>query len=175
MTITLIRHLKVDFHWKARYNAREFAEACAGYNDAPVVPPPGAFSTDRPLWASSMRRAVDTARLLFKREPDRVTDLIAEVPENPFLAVPLRLPRVVWDACGRLQWLLGAKTQPESYADTVRRVDKFLEGLLAAGKDCVVVSHGWVLKVMIRRLAAIGFRGPRPIYLENGVPFTYRR
>ncbi|MBN2354269.1 MAG: histidine phosphatase family protein [Spirochaetales bacterium] len=175
MTIILIRHLKVDFRWKPFYDARGFAEACAGYNDAPVVRPLETFTTDRPIWASSMRRAVDTARLLFGREPDRVTDLITEVPEVPFLSTSFRFPRVVWDAFGRLEWLLGVMTQPESYADTVRRVDKFLEGLLAAGKDCVVVSHGWVLKVMIRRLAAIGFRGPRPIYLGNGVPFTYRR
>ncbi len=175
MTITLIRHLKVDFHWKLFYDARGFARACDGYNEAPVVRPRRTLSTDRPIVTSTLRRTIDTARLLLGREPDRVTELIAEVPMSPVIATSLFFPQVAWDAFARLEWILGCRTQPETYADTARRVKRFIDELLAAGEDCVVVSHGWVLKVVIRRLHALGFRGPRPIYLRHGVPFVYTR
>ncbi len=174
MTITLIRHLKVDFCWKPFYDSRGYDRACHGYNEAPVVRPRRTLEDDRPIVTSSMRRAIDTARLLFGREPDRILDLLSEVPSKPFLATSLYFPRVVWDGISRLQWLFGAKTQVESYVETTRRVKAVMDGLLAAGRDCVVVSHGWVLKVVIRRLAALGFRGPRPVYLRNGASFVYR-
>jgi broad specificity phosphatase PhoE len=175
MTITLIRHLKVNFPWKLFYTAAGFARACRGYNEAPVFRPRRSLNGDRPIATSTLRRAIDTARLLFGREPDRTTDLIAEVPMNPFLNTSWYLPRVAWELLGRFQWILGLKTQPETYTATARRVKVFSDELLAAGNDCIVVSHGWVLMVMIRRLTALGFRGPRPAYLRNGVPFSYRR
>lgn len=175
MKIILIRHFKVDFRWKFWYSSDEYDQARAGYNEAAVL-------TDRPapfegtkLICSSLNRSGETARLLFGRDPDITTEVLMEVPIKAFADTKVKLPKFVWDSVGRLLWRMNSPLQPETYKQSRDRVHRFISKIVKEGSDVVIVGHGWVMKLMISRLRKLGFTGPAPLYIRNGVPYEYKR
>ena len=173
MKIVLIRHYKVDFAWKFWYNSDEYDHARDSYNTAAIVKTEGRRETKDRLICSTFSRAGSTAKMLFGREPDLSTDVLCEVPIRAFVKTKVRLPKFVWDIAGRLLWRLNAGSQPESYTQSAKRVNGFISSILEEGQDAVVVCHGWVMKLMVPRLKALGFQGPSPIFIQNGVPYEY--
>lgn len=175
MKVVLIRHFKVGFKWKFFYNSAEYEVDCGGYNSAAVVATALNIDSKDRLITSTMSRAMESSKLIFKREPDLSHDSLCEVPIKPFVKTKLRFPKLVWDVIGRLQWRFNLKPQPEPYRQSKIRVDKFLEDVVSHGQNVVVVCHGWVILLMIRKLKRMGFRGPNPIFIKNGVPYEFVR
>jgi broad specificity phosphatase PhoE len=175
MKIVLIRHYKVDFAWKFWYNSEEYNHALEGYNTAAVVKTAGSRETKDRLICSTLSRAGSTAKMLFGREPDWCTDVLREVPIRAFVKTRIRLPKIVWDIAGRLFWRFDGHSQPESYTQSAARVNGFISSIIEEGQDAVVVCHGWVMKLMVPRLKALGFRGPSPLFIRNGVPYEYSK
>jgi broad specificity phosphatase PhoE len=173
MKIVLIRHFKVGFKWKTFYNAQEYETACAGYNAAAVIKTPLELPPTDKLITSTMPRALETSRIVFARDPDHSHEELCEVPIKPFVKTSLRLPKIIWDIFGRLQWRLNLKPQPESFRDSKRRVHLFLDALIDEGDDAIIVCHGWIMKLMIPKLLSSGFKGPNPLYIVNGLPYKY--
>lgn len=175
MKIVLIRHYKVDFAWKFWYNSEEYNHAREGYNTAAVVQTEGSRQTKDRLICSTFSRAGSTAKMLFGRDPDLSTDVLCEVPIRAFVDTKVRLPKIVWDVAGRLLWRFDGRSQPETYTQSAARVNGFVSSIIEEGKDAVIVCHGWVMKLMIPRLKALGFRGPSPLFIKNGVSYEYIR
>jgi len=175
MKVVLIRHFKVGFKWKFFYNSAEYENDCGGYNSADVVSSPLIFESKDRLITSTMTRAMTSSKLIFKREPDLSDDALCEVPIKPFVKTKLRFPKMVWDIIGRLQWRLNLSPQPEPYKKSRERVEKFIDNLVSHGENVVIVCHGWVILLMIRKLRSMGFRGPNPLFIKNGVPYEFMK
>jgi hypothetical protein len=175
MKVVLIRHFKVGFKWKRFYNSADYERDCGGYNTSPVIKSDIKFtSTDR-LITSTMSRAMETSRHIFKRDPDHSDEDLCEVPIRPFTDTKVPLPKLIWDVIGRIQWRLGISKQPESFEQSRKRVRQFLEALMQKGDNVVIVCHGWIIKLLIRELRSHGFKGPNPVFIQNGIPYEYTR
>ncbi len=173
MKIVLIRHFKVGFKWKFLYNSQEYETACAGYNAAAVIKGPLDLPLSGKLVSSTMARALETSRIVFGREPDHSHDDLCEVPIKPFAKTRLRFPKIIWDVIGRIQWRFNLGPQPEGYHYSRKRVHAFLDSLIKEGDDAIIVCHGWIIKLMISKLVSVGFKGPNPLYIVNGVPYEF--
>jgi broad specificity phosphatase PhoE len=175
MKIVLIRHFKVGFKWKMFYNSSEYEVDCGGYNTSTVIKTPLSITSGDRLITSTMSRALETSKFIFNRDPDLSEKNLCEVPIKPFVETKLRLPKVLWDIVGRLQWRFNLKKQPESYKQSKERVSKFIDSIVDLKQNVVIVCHGWIIKLIIQKLKSIGFRGPNPIYIKNGVPYEFTR
>jgi broad specificity phosphatase PhoE len=173
MKVVLIRHFRVGFRWKFFYNSSEYEVDCGGYNSAEVIRSDLSMNSDDRLISSTMPRALETSRHIFNRDPDHADEVLCEVPIKPFTRTSIRLPKIVWDIIGRLQWRFNLSPQPETFSESKKRVRRFVDSLLAENRNVVIVCHGWIIKLIISRLRARGFRGPNPIYIRNGVPYEY--
>ena len=156
MKILLIRHGKVAMEWKKKYTPGEYDDALRQYDAADIVPveqpqEPGDY---KKVYVSSQRRAAQTARQLFPSVPESdviETNLLNEVPLRSFSDSERSRPKWVYDAAGRLQWLMG-KRQEETRSDTIRRADELIDLLEKNDEDVILISHGFFMNVLIGRL-----------------------
>ena len=173
MKIILIRHFKVNYKWKLFYNSLGYEKACEGYDKAHVLNAGLSLKINYEIFASTMIRAIETTRLIFNKDPDFTEQSLCEVPMKPFMVASIRLPKFVWDIMGRVQWRLGNKRQPESYVQSKLRVNSFAHWCISQNKSCIVVCHGWIIKLMIKELKRIGFSGTQPIFIKTGIPYEF--
>ena len=174
MNVTLIRHFKVDYRWQRSYESEGYARAQREYDLADVSPQ----TINLPLrydvvFVSTSKRTLQTLRFLAGSLPYEANDLLTEVPLAPFVQTKLVLPLWLWLIMGRLQWVLNAKRQPETKSGSVARAISFLETLKSVKGNCLIVGHGFFLRVLSRQMIAAGFIGKRIGYLRNGEHKTY--
>lgn len=156
MKLLLIRHGKVDMKWKRYCSSVEYDEACRQYDEADIIPIDTPLETGdyERIYTSSQKRAIRTAEQLFPSAPESMvthTHLLDEVPLKSFTETNRNLPRCVYDAFGRFQWMVG-KHQEESRIETVKRADELIELLEKDNKNAILVTHGFFMNVLIRRL-----------------------
>lgn len=175
MKIVLIRHFKVDFQWKKRYDSDSYEAACAGYNSSAVLKSDHELGLADYVITSTMARSIETSVHIFNRSPDASYQELCEVPIKPFMKTKRKLPKLLWDVIGRIQWRLNHPAQPESYTQSRERIRLFIEKLLLHERNVVVVCHGWVIKLIIKELRARNFKGPDPLFIRNGVPYEFVR
>jgi len=175
MKIILVRHLKVDYKWKLFYNSVGYDKACADYDRSDILDSATKINTEFRVITSTMIRCIETSRLLFGKEPDFSDDTICEVPLKSFMTTTMILPKIVWDLMGRIQWRLGVKKQPETYSESIRRVSNFAENLVISDKNCIIVCHGWIIKLMMCKLKIMGFSGNQPLLIRTGAAYEYVR
>lgn len=175
MKIVLVRHLRVDYTWKWFYDSAKYQKACSDYDLAGVISNEARFMAADIIITSTMRRAIETSPLLFGKMPDHIDDSIVEVPIKPFVNTKLIFPKTVWDVMGRFQWRLGCKTQPESYNESKARVDSFVNKYIRQHKDCIIICHGWTMKLMMTKLKKEGFTGQNPMFITTGKPYVYSK
>ena len=152
MKLILIRHAEVDFEWPKKCSSREFDDACKRYDTAGIrtdgVKP--AKGKGYCIITSSQDRTKETARLMFGKAPVIESDLFDEVPLVSFRDTEKRLPKWLFDVMGRLQWLFGSERQPESRRQTIDRAKKAVALIDRQGSDCVVISHGFFMRSLLR-------------------------
>lgn len=175
MKLILIRHAKVNIRMPKRCNAKEFDEARAAYDKAPIHPvahpldpreyPPADFR----FYVSTLHRTHETLRGLFGDVPSRETDLLTEVPNRSFSDRGPVLPYPCYQALGRVGWFLDLKRQPEGRTETTKRAEKLVRSLEKKDEDCVLVSHEFYLYTLLRVLKRHGFRVTRknPFRISN--------
>jgi broad specificity phosphatase PhoE len=174
MKIVLIRHFRVDFKWRTFYNSREYSTDREGYNNAAIVKTHFTYDWPGRVVSSTMARAMDTSALVFQGSVEAYDEL-CEVPLVPFIDTNVRLPKIVWDVVGRLQWRFNNARQPETYSSSKSRVRIFLNHVISEGHDVVMVCHGWVIKLLIKELKRKRFVGPDPLFIKNGYPYVFTR
>jgi broad specificity phosphatase PhoE len=173
MKIVLIRHFKVDFKWKLFYSSSGYEKACDDYDHARIVQGHQHILSFNRIYSSSLNRAIETTKLVFNKVPDIIADSLNEIPVRSFINTRMCLPKIIWDIAGRLEWRFGCNTQPESYSESKARIDNFIDNVLIQNKDCCIVAHGWIIKLIMESLRKNRFIGPNPVFIRSGIPYEY--
>jgi broad specificity phosphatase PhoE len=173
MKILLIRHFKVNYDWRFSYNAAKYEKACFDYDNSAVMISDLIINSDNTIYSSTMIRAIETTKAIFKRVPDFFSDSLREVPISPFMRTNIPLPRFIWDIVGRVQWRFNHKSQPETYKASRSRIDGFMDSILAKNEECFIVAHGFVIQMIIKKLKKSGFKGLNPFLIKTGFPYEY--
>jgi len=171
MKIGLVRHFKVDLSFdKKLYTTAQFNKIMSDYDKADVIP--NEVNLNGIDWeicfASNLPRAVTTAETIFNGEII-TTDNLIEVPLTTFTQKDFTLPGSVWHIGGRIAWYKNKPSQPEGRKGTLKRVNNILEMINSSGKENVLlVSHGFFIGVLVRRLYKLGFKGEIDFSPRNG-------
>ena len=115
-------------------------------------------SNSRPVYASSGKGALQTAKLLFIDPAIVEETLLDEVPQRAYRDTEKKLPLWHWQFMAALQRLTGNNRQPESKAQAKARAKKFLDMLESHNQDCILISHPIFIKVLLDCLSAHGYR-----------------
>ena len=174
MKIILIRHFKVDFKWDFAYNSLDYEKACENYNSLKVIKTYLTINSNGIVISSTMIRALETTQLIFNKPPDISSDLLREVPIKPFIKTNLILPTFIWNIIGRIQWRFDSKNQPETYSESRLRVNNFIDTIITKNEDCIIVAHGWIIKLIINRLIKEKFHGLHPTLIRTGFLYEYK-
>lgn len=178
MVLGLVRHFSVIMpEKKLFYNASDFSGAMDTYDRSPVKTNGvdlGGYEWEV-CYSSSLPRAVATAKNIFAGEIIE-TDLIREVPMSPFTDSGILLPSFVWHIGARIAWFNNKESQPETRAETFRRIEKFVDLLEQSGKvRILIVTHGFFMRVFTEHLAKHGFRGKIDDRPRNGRLYVYNK
>jgi broad specificity phosphatase PhoE len=171
MTIGIIRHFKVDYKSSFKMNSDEFNLSMDEYDDAPII-----FPEVNPLkdlnwdlcFTSDLPRAVKTAEYICNCK--RIyTELLKEVPMQAFFETKRKFSAPFWHVTSRIFWKFSKNNQIENYKATVLRINKALDLILSRKEEKIlIVSHGFYLRQLIKRLREIGFKGKTDSYIRNG-------
>jgi broad specificity phosphatase PhoE len=160
MTITLIRHARVNYEFKKSYRHFDFDKSCTEYDNSPVlqdIEHRANSITGNIIYVSSLIRTHETAQLLFSGIVPIENKLFDEVPIKSYAPLPIPLPTALWFGIGRLQWLFASKRQPETKANTKNRVRKAVDTLVANDDDVILISHGFFMRLLVKELERRGF------------------
>ena len=67
----------------------------------------------------------------------------------------MKLPLWVWNVGGRMQWLFQRKRQVEKREETQKRADALIEKLVQRNRDCILVSHGFFMRTLLKELKKV--------------------
>lgn len=160
MKIYLIRHGKVDYEWSKWCNSIEFDKMCFEYDAAnikPIITTKNVANGIQHLYVSELRRTHETAKALYPTIHFQINPLINEVPLKSAFDCNIKLPLAVWNICGRLQWMLNSKRQQEAKHSTIDRATKVVKELSTKNKDCILITHGFYMHILIKALKKYGY------------------
>lgn len=159
MKVVIIRHGKVNMRWKKWYTSKQYDIDCANYDLAEIVSigdlQKSVSSAD--IYISTLKRSHQTAEQLFGERGFIETDLLNEVPLSSFCDCNIPLPIWLWNVLGRLQWLWQSRRQKEKRTDTQKRAKQLMEELLEKDRDCILVSHGFFMRILVKEFKKQGF------------------
>ena len=163
--IYFLRHFKVKDSSKNWLNSDEFDKWVKGYdtfeleyNDV-VLPK----NIDK-IHVSSQIRAIKSADFL--NLDYEINDLLVEVPIKSFINTKFKLPKWLWLFAGRLTWFFNFK-QIETKKETNKRVEDFIKNL-DINSNILIISHGFFMMLLIKKLKKIGYNGNISKKMKNG-------
>ncbi|MBU0560905.1 MAG: phosphoglycerate mutase family protein [Bacteroidetes bacterium] len=171
MTLGFVRHFKVDVKFdKILYSTSQFNEIMQYYDVATVIP--NEVNLNGINWekcfCSSLPRAVTTAKAIYKNEII-TTDLLHEVPLPAFTNKEIVLPGLVWHWGGRVAWYYNKISLLETRSQSNARADKIIEQILSAQhQNILIVTHGFFMGVLLKKLYKLGFKGETDLVPKNG-------
>lgn len=158
MKVVIIRHGKVNMQWRKWYTSKQYDRDCANYDFADIVSIGGLpKNVAADIYISTLKRSRQTAEQLFGEGSFLETDLLNEVPLNSFCDCNVLLPLWIWNVMGRLQWLWQSSRQQEGRVATGKRAAQLIAGLIKKDKDCILVSHGFYMRTLVKELRRQGF------------------
>lgn len=176
MKVGLIRHFEVDILWKKSMNSHEFREWMKEY-DLAGVKQKDVFllqnEWDR-CYCSNLPRAIHTAEHIYKGKITK-TESIKEVPIQPFIETKIRMHFLMWMVFGRIAWYISHKSQAERAIDTQRRVKQFINEISLVESNVLIVSHGYLMRLIKNRLIELGFSGENFIKAEHGRLYIFQK
>ena len=140
--------------WPKKCSSDDFDKACAEY-DRSDLENIGIIPFDVPIgriYVSKLLRSVNTAKSMFPDKEYFEMSEIGEVPLKSFMDLSRRLPLWVWNVLGRIQWYIGSTRQLENRNDTIQRANKAIDLCENANGDCILVTHGFFMKTLIKVL-----------------------
>ena len=170
MKIILIRHLKTDMEWREYYTAAEYDDAMQIYRQMhmPLVVGQHVVGGEYAFYCSTAPCTYDTIMRLFNVRDVTKTPLLDEVLLRSFTDDVKPRTLAEWQRKAKRQWRSGDARQPETKVQTEARAEELLKMLERANKDCVLVSHAFYLRTVIKRLKAHGYVVERPGFFSIG-------
>lgn len=168
MRITIIRHGKVNMKWPEKCSSAEFDWACEKYDIEDVKPLQMEVQADK-VYVSKLPRSLNTAKELFPNMESYEISELGEVPLKSFKDTQKNLPLWLWNVFGRIQWFTGSPRQLEKRKETILRANKVVDILEQENGDCVLVTHSFFMKTLVRVLKKKGYKlvGSKGIMVEN--------
>lgn len=171
MRIMIIRHGKVNMKWPKLCSSSEFDMACAEYDRSDLESiniTPLNEQIDR-IYVSKLSRSVNTAKILFPDKDYCKIPEIGEVPLISFMDTEKRLPLWIWNILGRVQWYIGDTRQSEIRNGTVQRANKVVDFLESENEDCILITHGFFMKTLVRIFKNRGYSlsGNKMLEIKN--------
>ena len=92
-----------------------------------------------------------------------------EVPLISFMDTEKRLPLWIWNSLGRVQWYIGNTRQLEIRNGTVQRANKVVDFLESENEDCILITHGFFMKTLVRIFKNRGYSlsGNKMLEIKN--------
>ncbi len=180
--VILVRHGKPSLSRKIRLTWREYRDWWARYDESGLEPGQSVpkklkavmSNADR-VFASDLRRAVETAVMAAGRDPDRVDALFREAAlPSPWLG-PLKLRPKSWGTLSRIVWFYGLIDSHERVTPARLRAKKAALVLSeAAGDEQMVVlfAHGWFNRMIGTQLRRQGWKMTKN---QGDLHWKYRR
>ena len=163
--IYFLRHFKVKDNSKSWLNSEEFNQWVKSYDtfeleyNSVVLPK----NIDK-IYVSSQNRAIKSADFLNLNY--KINDLLVEVPIKSFIYTRFKLPKWLWLFVGRLAWFFNLK-QLETKEETNERIENFIQNL-DMNSNILIISHGFFMILLLKKLKKIGYRGDIPKRIGNG-------
>lgn len=163
--IYFLRHFKVKDNSKSWLNSEEFNQWVKSYDtfeleyNSVVLPK----DIDK-IYVSSQIRAIKSAEFL--NLDYEINDLLVEVPIKSFIYTRFKLPKWLWLFVGRLAWFFNLK-QLETKEETNERIENFIQNL-DMNSNILIISHGFFMILLLKKLKKIGYRGDIPRRIGNG-------
>ena len=167
--IYLMRHFKVKDTSKTWMNSIEFEEWVKAYDTFELDYLKVNIPQIETVYVSSHTRALKTADFLHCKY--LISDLVREVDAKAFIKTSLTLPKWLWLVVARIQWYFNI-SEGENRIDTIHRIDDFFKTCDLTKKICII-SHGFVMKIIIKALKKRGFYGNQNIAPQNGKIYIF--
>ena len=177
MKVVLIRHLKVIVRRRFFVTGAQFDDHLVLYDDGDIAKTEFKIKPeDFPVcFASSKKRAVETAKLIYAGTIAITDDLIEVKSATNFLRW-LHLPAALRSTLSRLAWYFNYSRMPETRHQSKERANKFVAMLLSGTQeDTLIVSHGFFMHSLKDALKDNGFKGKLPLFPKNGHPYGFER
>lgn len=170
MEIVLIRHGKPKIEMSGKVSASEFGAWLSEYNGAEIDKEyqPSIKAIERAkscsyTVCSSLRRSVESAKLLSIEKPDLISDVFREC-EMPYSnwGYP-KLSKTLWPLVFRLLQLSGYSSNAETYKEIKERSKEcatHLADLAQQHGSVLFVGHGVLNWLLHKHLLKMGWSGP---------------
>lgn len=165
--IVIVRHGKPEGDRKARLTWREYIEWWNGYDAAGLVdgqkPPEDLLKLGREadaIFASTLRRARETAAAVAEGKPVTHDDVFIEAPLPPPPIWGRRKARR-WGVYARVAWYFGLSGGRETRRESEQRAEAAAATLAAQalrGHNVVLCAHGWFNRMMRPVLLSWGWK-----------------
>lgn len=173
MKIGLMRHFKVNLPYKNIITTEEFKNWICKYDEAELCDYHNCIIDQ--CYSSDLYRAIETAKHIYK-DRLRETSLLREIPMSPITNKNIRLHRLIWMISSRIAWRLNHKSQSEGYRDTEKRIRRFINEIITLQTDSIlIVTHGYIMRLLKKELKIQGFKGPKFIKPINGKLYMFER
>lgn len=158
MKILIVCSGKPAMTWKKLYHSADFDEVCQHATDCDIEKAESEriSSGGRPVYVSSGKGAVQTAKLLFTDADIVEESLLDEVPQRSYKDTEKELPLRRWQFMASMQRFFGNNRQPESRAQVKVRAKKLLDLLESRNQDCILISHPNFIRVLLDCLSSRG-------------------
>ena len=149
--IYFLRHFKVKDNSKSWLNSEEFNQWVKSYDtfeleyNSVVLPK----NIDK-IYVSSQNRAIKSADFLNLNY--KINDLLVEVPIKSFIYTKFKLPKWLWLFV---------------QINLNKRRDNFIQNL-DMNSNILIISHGFFMILLLKKLKKIGYRGDIPRRIGNG-------
>ena len=171
MKITIIRHGKVDMMWPRKCTSYDFDNACLKYDIANIEKIESfhmEITSDR-IYISPLSRSLETAKNLFGNREFIELSEISEVPLKSFRDTNRPHYLWIWNIIGRIQWFFNCSRQLEGIVSTKKRANKAIDIFETEEKDCILVTHGLFIKILLKELKERGYsiKGRKHFIFQN--------
>lgn len=168
--IYVMRHFKVKDTTKCWMNSAQFEQWVKKYDTFDLDVIKINFPNVNKVYTSTCTRAIRTAD--FFTCTYQTSNLLVEVDAKAFIQTSLLFPKWFWLFVARIQWYFNV-SKGENRVDTLQRIAHFFQ-TYDLKQDTMIITHGFVMKTIIRVLKQHGFDGDKTFIPHNGAVYQFQ-
>ena len=167
-----MRHFRVKDSSKKLLNSKEFNEWVEDYDRFDLEGLDVKIDKNIEVFITSQkRRAILTAEKLKLKSIE--SNLFNEVETEAFIDTKIKLSKTLWLFIARVLWYFNL-TKLETRNDSIKRAKDAIEFLKSLKKEsCLIVSHGFFMKILIKELEKSSYKGEIDVKPKNGKTYLF--